>query len=117
MKFVNLTPHKIYIIDDGGNIILSLPPSGDIARVTSGRELVGDLGPVPVFKTVFDVIGLPNPTPGTIFVVSPPILSALAAKGVARDDVVAPDTLPGVALRGYMHVDGHLVGLRGFQRL
>jgi len=115
MKFINLTPHKIDIVDEGGNIILSLPPSGDVARVTSERKLVGHLGSVPVFQSVFgDVVGLPDPAPDTVFVVSTLVLSALAAKGVTRDDVVAPDTSPQGAVRD---AEGRIVGVRGFQRL
>ena len=115
MKFINLTPHAINVFDDGGNIILSLPPSGEVARVASNRELVGHLGPVPVFKTVFgDVVGLPDPRPDTVFVVSTLVLSALAQKGVTRDDVVAPDTSPQGAVRDDA---GRIIGVRGFQRL
>ena len=115
MKFVNLTPHKIDVIGEDGGLILSLPPSGEVARVTSERKLVGHLGPVPVFQTVFgDVVGLPDPQPDTIFVVSTIVLSALSAAGVSRDDVVAPDTSPQGAVRD---PEGRIVGVRGFQRL
>ena len=115
MKFVNLTPHAINVLDEGGNVILSLPPSGEVARVDSRRTLVGRLGPVPVFKTVFgDVVGLPDPRPDTVFVVSTLVLSALASKGVTRDDIVAPDTSPQGAVRD---AEGRIIGVRGFQRL
>ena len=95
MKFVNLTPHTLNVLDEGGNVILSLPPSGEVARVDSRRTLVGYLGPVPVFKTEYgDVVGLPDPQPDTVFVVSTLVLTALASKGVTRDDVVAADPSP-----------------------
>jgi hypothetical protein len=88
---VNLTPHLIRIAR--GNDILELPSAG-LARVTSTEIKVGEHDGIPLVKTKFsEVVGLPAPTPGTIFVVS-----AIVAAHANRDDVVSPDT-GGTALR------------------
>ena len=89
-KIVNLTPHSINLLVDDKEIII--PPSGTIARAATQRKQIGaikiDGVDVPVNKTVFgDVVGLPDPKPDTIFVVS-----MLVAQAVPhREDVFIVD--------------------------
>lgn len=85
--FVNMTPHAINLND--GRVF---PPCGTVARVSASYSepnvpgfAVGD-----VCQQVFgEVEGLPEPKPGTCYIVSALVLSAL--KG-SRPDVVAPAT-------------------------
>jgi hypothetical protein len=115
MKFVNLTPHALNIVDADGNIILSVAPSGNVARVATQQTVVGNVGGVDVVRTVFgDVDGLPAPQPDTVYIVSTLVLQSLKANGIDRDDVVAPDTSPQSAVR---NADGQIIGVKQFQVL
>ena len=60
--FENLTPHDVNIILPDGEI-LTIPASGKVARVGSHVEQIGNIGAIPVVKTVFDtnVTDLPDP--------------------------------------------------------
>ena len=83
---INLTPHAITIVRDGGNI--TLPPSGTIARCTVARRQVGSVDGIPINRTVFGAVeGLPDPQPGTYYIVS-----ALVAQACPdRHDLLLPD--------------------------
>jgi hypothetical protein len=86
--FVNLTPHSITFVDDVGNTVLTVEPSGQIARCSVTREKIGDINGIPVNKSRFGKVeNLPEPQEGTIFIVS-----ALAAQAVPeRKDVYITD--------------------------
>lgn len=115
MKFVNLTPHALNIVDADGNTILSVAPSGTVARVTTQQTVVGNIAGIDIVRTVFgDIDGLPAPQPDTVYVVSTLVLQALKDAGVSRNDVVAPDTSPQSAVR---NADGQIVGVKRFQVL
>jgi hypothetical protein len=88
-RLVNLTPHAITI--RAGDCDLTVPPSGQVARVTS-REVPGDpIGNVPTVRREWGAVdGLPEPAPGTVYLVSSLVLEHVHG----RDDVVAPDTGP-----------------------
>lgn len=96
MKLVNLTPHKITILSCDNVVELSIDPSPfGIARVLSAPEIVeyiqvGDVA-VPHTHTIYgDIEGLPDPTPGVGYIVSNMIVSALASRGIHRDDLFTP---------------------------
>lgn len=79
-KIINLTPHVVRL-NDG----TEFPPSGTVCRVSSAYE---EAGPG-FFRVKFgEVIGLPEPEPGTKYIVSGMVLSALPE----RKDIVAPAT-------------------------
>ena len=88
MKIVNLTPHSITFFDAAGNAVLTVEPSGQIARCSVAREKIGDINGIPVNKSKFgEVENLPEPEEGTIYVVS-----ALTAQAVPdRPDVFIVD--------------------------
>ena len=69
--FENLTPHDVNIILPDGEI-LTIPASGKVARVGSHVEQIGNIGAIPVVKTVFDtnVTDLPDPQEGVIYLTS-----------------------------------------------
>jgi hypothetical protein len=89
----NLTPHAITLRADGTDTVLA--PSGTVARVSStpGALETVEGCPVPVagMQVFGGVEGLPEPTPGTMFVVSAMVLAALRG---SRPDVVGPGTGP-----------------------
>jgi hypothetical protein len=74
MHIVSLLPHSTELIRDG-RIVLRIPPSGVTARVEVVSEEVEELrcgGMVlPVIQTRYgQVTGLPEPRPGTFYLVS-----------------------------------------------
>lgn len=102
MNFVNLTPHAIKLND--GTIF---EPSGVIARVAADLQEVGTINGVKLFRQTFgEVEGLPEQVPGTIYIVSALVLSA-----VDRDDCVAPATSSKETIRNEA---GQIVSVPGF---
>ncbi len=109
----NLTPHVIVIRPGDEEVVL--PPSGQVARVSvSAKELykIAFAGiRVPVVRTEFgDIVDLPDPDEGVIYVTSTLVAQAAAARG--RTDVVAPDTSPESAVRDQ---EGRIVAVRRLQ--
>jgi hypothetical protein len=92
MIIVNLTQHEITLVSTIRNSIL--PASGGIARVSTTRTsrpaiVTGEGQEISVSAIVTgDVVGLPPPTDGTVFVVS-----AMVASAVLRRDVFSPGDL------------------------
>jgi hypothetical protein len=107
-KVINLTPHEIRIGE------ATFPPSGVVARVatvqTDAGAVVFDGHTFPVVHNTYGAVeGLPDPEPGTVYLVSTLVLSALEAQGIYRDDVFAPDTSPQGVIRGE---DGQIKGVK-----
>jgi hypothetical protein len=107
-KVVNLTPHEVSVCG------VTFPPSGTVARVatiqTEAGTITFDGHTFPVVHNTYGAVeGLPGPEPGTVYLVSALVLSALEAQGIYRDDVFAPDTSPKGAIRG---PDGQIKGVR-----
>lgn len=104
--FINLTPHALNIITPTGTV--SVPPSGEIARVSSTSEEVLQISEIPVYETSYgEVTGLPEPVEGSVFLVSGLVLSALEGSG--RMDVMAPGEL-------VRNEAGQPVGCKGLRR-
>jgi len=107
-KLVNLTPHVINVaVIDGDGAMMTVPPSGDVARVASQATDAGhvkvDGEAISLSRTAFgDVQGLPAPEAGTIYVVSALVRGAVPH----RRDVASPGDL----IRG---ADGQPIGCRG----
>lgn len=71
MKIINLTSHKLNILDETKNQILVLEPSGIEARINVTRRLANKVDDVPFFVTEpGEPVGLPEPREGTIYIVS-----------------------------------------------
>lgn len=105
IKFVNLTPHEVNI--KAGDIMYSVPASGQITRVSQTINEVGFIGEIPVRSTIYgEVENLPNPEPGTAYIVS-----ALVAQRVKeREDVY----IPGSAIRDDA---GRIIACDGLMRV
>ena len=116
-KFVNLTPHIINVIGHGGNKVVEIPPSGDVARVSVEYTQQGDLGAkvvgvgttlVPIYRAVYgEIEGLP-PEPPSLKIDVYYIVSGLVASAVSRADVLSPGEL-------VRDADGRPVGCRGLK--
>lgn len=96
MNIINLTPHAVVIRAPSG-ASLTIPSSG-VARVGStpgapldGQVLMSDPQPVLYAAPTWGAVeGLPEPIPGTIYIVS----AMVAARCVGRSDVFSPGTGP-----------------------
>lgn len=88
MKFVNLTPHAINFVNNDGETILTVEPSGELARVVTQTFTIGYVDGIPVTATDFgEVEGLPEKEEGTVFLVS----SLVAQRCKDRNDVFIPN--------------------------
>jgi hypothetical protein len=103
--FTNLTPHALNVRKADGTF-LELPPSGTVARRSVERVVVGEIDGITVYASKFGpLVGLPEPTDGTVYIVS-----ALAAQACAdRTDVL----VPGEAIRDEA---GRVIGCNGLVR-
>ncbi len=102
---INLTPHEVnFYIDEETMVIL--PKCETPARCTTSNVYIGDFDGVPIHHVVYeDVVNLPDPELGTIYVVSG--IVAQAVKN--RNDVFSPDT-GASALR---NSNGQIIAVRG----
>lgn len=87
MKFLNLTPHAITIVDASGNILRSIAPEATPARLKVQTVAGTPIDGVPTSKTVFgEPENLPNPRWAVWLIVSQLIKSALPE----RNDLLVP---------------------------
>ena len=88
MRIINLTPHSITFYDNAGSTVLTVEPSGKVARCSVVREKVGTIAGIPVNRSRFGKVeNFPDPEEGTIYIVS-----ALTAQAVPdRPDVYITD--------------------------
>jgi len=110
-KIVNLTPHDITLTRDGVDTIF--PKSGQVVRCESCQIPDAPIGgTIPLVVNTFgNVIGLPNPAPGVVYLVSNVVAAHPSIAG-KRLDVVAPNTGP-TAIR---NAEGQTIAVRSFQR-
>lgn len=112
MQIVNLTPHALNFVGEDGKIILTVEPSGAIARVTAKTVTTGNIEVgvgvcIPVTATDYgEVIGLPASREGVIFVVS----SLVAQRCHDRDDVFIPN-------ESVRDEKGRIIGCRSLGRV
>lgn len=88
--FINLTPHVVNIYD-GETLIVTLPPSGTVARVSTDAIRVDTVEGVPIYVNRYGpIVDLPEPAEGafTLYVVS-----AFVRSTTSRRDVASPGEL------------------------
>lgn len=107
MQIINLTPHSINFLDADNNPILTVEPSGTIARVKQTRTLCGTIAGIPVNQCAYGTVqGLPEPAKETIYIVS--AITAQACPG--RQDVYIVDD-------SVRNEDGRVVGARALAHI
>lgn len=86
VSILNMTPHKVDVIDENNLIIFSFPSSGTI-RLEAKTVCVDGIGRIPLSKTIFgEPVGLPKYQEGTYYIVSQLVKSALPQ----RTDLLVP---------------------------
>jgi hypothetical protein len=102
--FLNLTPHLITIVKLDGTTVC-VPPSGQVARVTTVTTVTDDTDGVQTVTSVAGgVVGAPAEAPGVYLIVSGMVLDA-----APRSDFRAPGEL----VRG---PDGQPIGCKGLRK-
>ena len=107
-KIVNLCPHPFVLYDGAGEkVLLTIPASGQQARVAENLVRVGEIAGIPTHKIEYgETVGLPPPEAGTVYIVS----SFVAAAVPDRCDVAVPATGPTMAVR---NAAGGIIGTKG----
>ena len=106
-KLINLTPHSIHFVNEAGDVIKTVEPSGAVARVATKTVTVGDWDDLPITETDFgEVEGLPEPEPDTAYIVS----SIVAQRCHGRLDVFIPN-------ESVRDDKGRIVGCRSLGRI
>lgn len=86
-RIINMTPHVVTVVDDNGNIVMSIEPESTPARCQSSREVAFSIEGISVNITKFGRIeNLPEPEKGRWIVVS-----RIVAEAAKRDDLIVPD--------------------------
>lgn len=110
MKFVNLTPHTFNILNEAGEILLSLPSEGEV-RVS--EEVAGQkyIDGILVVNKAYGQVELPPVKSGVTYIVSRIVRDAVPV--TLRDDLLVPDTGPDSVVRDE---SGRIIGVRRLQR-
>lgn len=106
MKLVNLTPHNIVMILNG-EVKETLVSKG-LARCSMISNEIGQINDYTLSENTYgEVVGLPQPQEGVIYIVSSIVANAL--KGVRNDIVVVDKTV--------RNENGQIIGCTGFARI
>lgn len=112
MKLVNVTRHPISLANEAGEVIETIAPSGAVALIemTPGiaAKVPGVAVPVQGPPTIGQIVGLPAPAEGVLY-----IASLLVAQAAGRSDVVQPGTGP---RDNPVRVEGRVVAVRRLVR-
>jgi hypothetical protein len=101
-EIVNLTPHAVtFKRENMSDLTVESSGAARAEEVFSTEPVeVIDGGvaydPIPVYDLYYTgkIIGLPDPVPGRVYIVSMITAQALLALGIERSDVVSPDYVP-----------------------
>lgn len=86
-NIINLTPHAINIV---GNQTITIPASGQVARVSMTTTSAGTHEGIPLVRGSYgEVVGLPDAQPGVLYVVSALVRAAIPH----RTDLASPAKL------------------------
>ena len=104
ITIINLTPHPVNLLDVDANVIITFHTEG-LARCSQNDVIIGKLNKdIILTKTSYgEVIGLPEQSPRTFYIVSRLVRNALPN----RTDLLVPNQL-------IRDSEGQIVGCRSF---
>ena len=104
ITIINLTPHPVNLLDVDANVIITFHSEG-LARCSQNDIIIGKLNKdIILTKTSYgEVIGLPEQSPRTFYIVSRLVRNALPN----RTDLLVPNQL-------IRDSEGQIVGCRSF---
>ena len=107
-EIVVVSPHAVTFKRDGADDLVIESSGSARADQVFSQEPVEYVDSVPVYELTYtgEVVGLPDPVPGRVYVVSMILAQALLALGIKRNDVVSPNYVP--ALGGAPSVTLHI---------
>ena len=109
MAIFNLTPHKVNIVDEEGNVIKTFESRG-VARATQKDVEVGMLEGIPIIESTFGkIVGLLEPSEGVFYIVSALTAKAASLSGRSTEDLL----LTGKTVR---NDDGQIIGCQALCR-
>ena len=109
MAIFNLTPHKVNIVDEEGNVIKTFESRG-VARATQKDVEVGILEGIPIIESTFGkIVGLLEPSEGVFYIVSALTAKAASLSGRSTEDLL----LTGKTVR---NDDGQIIGCQALCR-
>lgn len=94
-QLINLTPHAIMMVNGEGDTILTIEPSGTVARVTQSTEQLStvvtiDGVVIPVTQNTYgELVNLPEEKAGVSLIVSAMVASA--GEKLGRKDLFIPN--------------------------
>ena len=106
---INLTPHKINIMDEEGNVIKVFKSEGE-ARAAQKDVEIGTLEGIPIIETTFgEPVDLPEYSQGTYYIVSALTAKAASLSGRSTRDLL----LTGKTVR---NSDGQIIGCQALAK-
>ena len=108
-NIINLTPHKINIVDEEGNVVKIFESSG-VARAAQNDVQIGMLEGIPIIETTFGKpVDLPEYDQGTYYIVSALTAKAASLSGRNTQDLL----LTGKTVR---NSDGQIIGCQALAK-
>ena len=108
-NIINLTPHRINIVDEEGNIVKIFESSG-VARAAQNDVQIGMLEGIPIIETKFgEPVDLPEYNQGTYYIVSALTAKAASLSGRNTRDLL----LTGKTVRNN---DGQIIGCQALAK-
>lgn len=106
---INLTPHRVNIVDEEGNVVKTFESAG-VARAAQKDVEIGTLEGIPIIETTFgEPIDLPEHSQGTYYIVS-----ALTAKAASLSGRNTRDLL--LTAKTVRNGDGQIIGCQALAR-
>lgn len=108
-NIINLTPHRINIVDEEGNVVKIFESSG-VARAAQNDVQIGMLEGIPIIETKFgEPVDLPEYNQGTYYIVSALTAKAASLSGRSTRDLL----LTGKTVR---NSDGQIIGCQALAK-
>lgn len=107
-EIVNLTPHAVTFKRVNMNDLVVESTGAARAEEVFSAKPVEFIGNIPIYDLHYTgkVVGLPDPVPGRVYIVSMITAQVMLALGIERGDVVSPNYVP--ALGGALSVTLHV---------